>query len=101
MDAITEDYEIEVEANLRELNGLVQTIKLLPRQVGSGMCTYEVNLLEGKEPLRVDFIRGRGYFVGNNQHFETFQALLSRLSPKYREAFGRRISEELQSLLKN
>ena len=101
------DYEIEVEANLRELGEFVKEIKLLPRELRTGKCTYSITLLEGGPPILVDFICGRGYFVkqpeeqGDEQeaHFETFQALLSEYSPKYREVFAQRISSRLNSLL--
>lgn len=100
----SQDYEIEVRANLDELREFVREIKLMPREVGSGECTYLVSLLEHgerDEPWRVEFIRGQGYFVkseGGKEHFETFQALLSKYSPKYRQVFGTKISESLNRL---
>jgi hypothetical protein len=95
--AARDDYLLEVKCNLSELKDFVKHIALEdPVQESDNACVYKVVLLEGTL-LRVEFVRGRGYFVQEpgKQHFETFQALLSTRSPEYRRVFAERVSRQL------
>lgn len=95
------EYEKEIDANVREVQDYVKSIKIINRTPGSGQCTYSLTLLDrspsDEQELLVDFKKGLGYFVTNdgNKHFETFQALLSHYSPEYRRRFVENISKGL------
>jgi len=92
-----DEFEKEVEWNVIELRegGYVTSIDIVER-FGTSKVRYRIKLLEEQTIVMVDFERGLGYFVKESgEHFETMQALLSKLSPSYREVFAANVSRLL------
>jgi hypothetical protein len=96
-------FEEEIQQNLIELQDLVQSIEMLPRNKDRPhVCCYEVRLFDDdfqNEKFTIEFKRGSGYWLIHPKkgeiHFESMQAVLSTLSLQYRLKFAQKISQKL------